>query len=334
MKQQNKKRGVFAFFGKLKFSRMSANVSRQRVKTHHGHEILIREPSAKPIRSDHSTGVVITLSTPYFSKSLSLGRIAKKVYLGLAIFLSLFFFVGTGVIVYSATSISELTGFLGNLQDAYKKVQIENDELKNILSGSIEEKQKIKEFEESVNRRNANGGAKTTIDLSSVTIQQKLMLLRNAPSGYPCKFLGITSEFGSRNHPVLHKSIFHEGIDLRADYGTDITSTADGIVEFAQFFGGYGNMLVIQHAYGFRSVYGHLSVFFVKQGDYIRKGQLIAKSGQSGLSDGPHLHYEVRYFNTPLNPKPFLEWNAQNFHHIFDQERSIKWASLLQATKW
>jgi len=121
---------------------------------------------------------------------------------------------------------------------------------------------------------------------------------------------------------------------LRAELGTSVVSTADGIVEFAKFFGGYGNMLVIQHAYGFRSVYGHLSVFFVKQGDYIRKGQLIAKSGQSGLSDGPHLHYEVRYFNTPLNPKPFLEWNAQNFHHIFDQERSIKWASLLQATKW
>ncbi len=330
----NTRRNVIAFISKVKFTKRESKLSKQIVKNHHGEDIHIYEPSANPKRSDHSHGVVITLSTPKFSKSLSLGRVAKKIYLGLAIFLGSFFFIGTGIIIYSASSISELTGFLGNMQDAYKNVQNENDELKNILSGSLEEKQKIKDFEQTVNNKNAANGDKCKIDLSKVTIEQKLMTLRNAPSGYPCPFTGITSEFGSRNHPVLHRSIFHEGVDLRAEYGTNIRSTADGIVEFAKFFGGYGNMLVVQHAYGFRTVYGHLSAFTVKQGDYVGKGQIIAKSGQSGLSDGPHLHYEVRYFDKPLNPKPFLEWNAKNYHNIFEQERSIKWASLLEATKW
>ncbi len=323
---------LMAFLSKIKFSKSSNKIKQRRVRHHDGHDIMINEPRANPQITDCARGVVLTLSTPYFSKSLALGRVAKKAYLSLAIFLALFFFVGSGVIIYTTASISDLYGFLGNMQDAYKKVQSENDELKTILSGSLEEKERIKEFEKSVNDKVSLKSDK--IDLASISVEQKLMTLRNAPSGYPCAFGGITSDFGSRNHPILHQSIFHEGIDLRAEYGTNVVSTADGIVEFAKFFGGYGNMLIIQHAYGFRSVYGHLSAFTVKQGDYVRKGQLIAKSGQSGLSQGPHLHYEVRYFNKPLNPKPFIEWNAGNFHNIFEQEGTIKWASLLQATKW
>lgn len=324
-----------SFFSRINYFNKKPKTAKHTVKNHLGDEITIHESVAKPKRTENSSGVVITLSTPKFSKSIALGRIAKKVYLGLAIFLALFFFIGSAVIIYSASSISQLSDFLGNMQEAYAKVQNENDELKVILSGSIEEKQKIKEFEEASQKKSSqNGSAERSIDLSKITIEQKLMTLRNAPSGYPCKFNGITSEFGSRNHPVLHSNIFHEGIDLKADSGTPILSTADGIVEFAKFFGGYGNMLVIQHAYGFRTLYGHLSSFNVKQGDYIGRGQVIARSGQSGMSAGPHLHYEVRYFNKPLNPKPFLEWNAENYYNIFEQERNIKWASLLEATKW
>ncbi|HOI84038.1 MAG TPA: M23 family metallopeptidase, partial [Campylobacterales bacterium] len=129
-------------------------------------------------------------------------------------------------------------------------------------------------------------------------------------------------------------SIFHEGIDLKAAIGTKVYSAADGIVETTKYNGGYGNMLTIQHAYGFKSVYGHLSRFAVQPGQFVRKGQLIAFSGNTGLTAGPHLHYEVRFIGDPLNPDPFLKWNYSNFAYLFEKEKKVRWASLVEATRW
>jgi murein DD-endopeptidase MepM/ murein hydrolase activator NlpD len=326
------RRNFTTMLSKLKFYKQKPN--KHVVKNHHGEDMILEEVGANPKRTEQSSGVVITLSTPRFSKSLSLGRVAKKAYLGLAIFLALFFFVGSGVIIYSASSIWELSAFLGDMKNAYERVQNENDGLKNLLSGSIEEKQKIKEFEKFVNDKNEAAGEMSKIDIASIVTEQKLMTLMILPSGYPCVNIGITSEFGSRNHPLLDRVIFHEGIDLKADYGTRVNASADGIVEYTKFYSGYGNMVVIDHSFGFKSIYGHLSAFTVKPGDFVRKGQMIAKSGASGLAAGPHLHYEVRFLNRALNPRPFLDWNADHYHQIFDKEKSIKWASLLEATKW
>jgi len=334
LSEKHNRRIFTAMLAKLRFYKQKPKAVKHIVKNHHGEDMIVEEVGAKPRRTEHSSGVVITLSTPKFSKSLSLGRIAKKAYLSLAIFLALFFFVGTGIIIYSANSIWELSSFLGDMKSAYDKVQGENEDLKNLLSGSIEEKQKIKEFEKFVNDKNEAAGEKTKIDIESISMEQKLMTLMILPSGYPCANNGITSEFGSRNHPLLGRNIFHEGIDLKAEHGTRVNAAADGIVEFTKFYAGYGNMVVIDHSFGFKSIYGHLSAFTVKPGDFVRKGQMIARSGASGLAAGPHLHFEVRFLNRPLNPRPFLDWNAEHYHQIFDKERSIKWASLMEATKW
>lgn len=80
---------------------------------------------------------------------------------------------------------------------------------------------------------------------------------------------------------------------------------------------------------GFISTYSHLSKFNVKRGQFVRKGDLIGWTGNTGLSTGPHLHYEIRFLGRPLNPKAFVKWTPENFDSLFAKEKSVQWASLL-----
>ena len=99
---------------------------------------------------------------------------------------------------------------------------------------------------------------------------------------------------------------FHKGMDYAVAYGSDVQCTATGKVIFAGEKGGYGNCVIISHGNGLATLYGHLSSINVKTNDNVKVGQVIAKSGNSGRSTGPHLHYEVHKNNTPVNPKLFL----------------------------
>lgn len=99
---------------------------------------------------------------------------------------------------------------------------------------------------------------------------------------------------------------FHKGIDIAADFGSDVFCAAKGKVIFAGAKGGYGNCVIISHGNGLATLYGHLSEIHVKTNQEVKVGEIIAKSGNSGRSTGPHLHYEVHKNNTPVNPKLFL----------------------------
>ena len=103
--------------------------------------------------------------------------------------------------------------------------------------------------------------------------------------------------------PVIQ---FHKGMDFAVAYGTDVRAAAKGKVIFAGAKGGYGNCVIVAHGNGLATLYGHLSTISVKANDVINVNQVIAKSGNSGRSTGPHLHYEVHKNNTPVNPKLFL----------------------------
>ncbi|WP_158654146.1 M23 family metallopeptidase, partial [Helicobacter ailurogastricus] len=92
---------------------------------------------------------------------------------------------------------------------------------------------------------------------------------------------------------------------------------------------GYGRLIKLYHPFGFKTYYAHLKKIVVKNGEFVKKGQLIAYSGSSGMSTGPHLHYEVRFMDKPINPMFFIEWNMKDFDFIFTQERNIAWQSLL-----
>ena len=119
----------------------------------------------------------------------------------------------------------------------------------------------------------------------------------------------VLSEFGWRTHPILGHVRFHTGVDLPAWYGTPIYATAAGTVIKSGWLGGYGNRVEIDHGYGFSTIYGHCEQLLVDVGQYVYKGQIIAKVGATGLAQGPHCHYEVRYFDRPVNPERFLNLN-------------------------
>jgi murein DD-endopeptidase MepM/ murein hydrolase activator NlpD len=113
----------------------------------------------------------------------------------------------------------------------------------------------------------------------------------------------ISSNFGIRSDPFLDQQEVHSGLDFVAAVGKNVYSTGDGTVTFVQISRtGYGNEIVIDHAFGFGSRYAHLDQVLVTEGQKIKRGQVIGKVGQSGRATGPHLHYEVLYENKPVNP--------------------------------
>ena len=112
----------------------------------------------------------------------------------------------------------------------------------------------------------------------------------------------VTSYFGYRYHPILHFTRFHAGLDIGAAWGSPIIAAADGQVVVAGWTGGYGRAVQIAHGGGISTLYGHMSQVVAAPGSYVHAGQLIGYVGSSGLSTGPHLHYEVRRNGTPVNP--------------------------------
>jgi murein DD-endopeptidase MepM/ murein hydrolase activator NlpD len=130
--------------------------------------------------------------------------------------------------------------------------------------------------------------------------------LRRAFLRAPLQFRRVSSRFGSRYHPVLHMWRAHEGIDFSAAYGTPVRATADGIVaRVGREDGGYGNVIDVRHPNGIRTRYGHLSRFApgLHTGERVAQGETIGYVGSTGLSTGPHLHYEFLVNGRPTNPR-------------------------------
>ena len=132
------------------------------------------------------------------------------------------------------------------------------------------------------------------------------------PAIQPCE--GVISDgFGLRMHPILHIRRMHEGLDFIADVGTSVYATGNGKVLFVGRKGGYGLAVELDHGYGYHTIYAHLSKVLVKEGQKITRGSIIAKSGDSGLSTGPHLHYEVEHNGIKENPAEFFFDNTDLF---------------------
>ena len=116
----------------------------------------------------------------------------------------------------------------------------------------------------------------------------------------------LTSNFGWRIHPIYGSSIFHSGVDIGADYGDTVAAADGGVIIYSGWMSGYGKTIIIQHANGITSLYGHCSALLVSTGQQVSKGQAIARVGSTGNSTGPHLHFEVRVNGSPVNPGNFL----------------------------
>lgn len=130
-------------------------------------------------------------------------------------------------------------------------------------------------------------------------------LLASTPSIWPARGW-VTSDFGQRLDPYTAARVMHRGIDIANRPGTPVVAPADGVVVFAGTEGGYGKVLVIDHGYGIKTRYAHLSEIAVRPGEKLRRGQRIGAVGNTGRSTGPHLHYEVRVNGIPENPRKFI----------------------------
>lgn len=140
---------------------------------------------------------------------------------------------------------------------------------------------------------------------TKVNTLEKGML--SVPALKPVRNYALTSNFGVRSDPFNGGAAMHAGIDMAGPVGEPIYATADGVVTRAGWYGGYGNVIDLGHGRGIETRYGHLSRILVKDGQKVKRGEMIARMGSTGRSTGSHLHYEVRIDGRAVNPVPFLQ---------------------------
>ena len=144
-------------------------------------------------------------------------------------------------------------------------------------------------------------------------LEQNQKLAEAIPAIIPCTGTIGVRGFGMRKHPILRIVRMHDGIDIITDRGTPVYAPGDGKIVSVGYHGGYGLSIEIEHGFGYRTIYAHLSSTSVREGQKISRGNLIAKTGSSGLSSGPHLHYEVHHNGVKQDPENFFFGNMGFF---------------------
>jgi murein DD-endopeptidase MepM/ murein hydrolase activator NlpD len=156
--------------------------------------------------------------------------------------------------------------------------------------------------------------AEKEVQLQQTSYNESVSKFEKNKAMYPCipaikPMEGFYSMhgFGERFHPVYHEMMFHEGLDISNEVGTPVHATGDGIVQAAgRTQAGLGNMIMLNHGYGYTTVYGHLDKILVQPGEHVKRGEIIARSGRTGVVTGPHLHYEVRLNGILQNPVDYF----------------------------
>ncbi|CAH0532731.1 hypothetical protein VST7929_00576 [Vibrio stylophorae] len=269
-----------------------------------------------------------------FKRSLVLSLLAFTVTLVLSVAGSYFLY---GQLTEEKNVINSQEGTISSLQK-----QLE-DEYQNVMHLEEELDRKSQEFKSLTQRmgdvENVLGLEETDadmpleqrMDVAAINSAVRNTMLQLIPSGSPIKYNRLSSSFGTRVHPVTHKRQRHLGIDLTCKRGTDIIAPADGVIELARKSKqGYGNLIKMRHSFGFMTMFAHMHEFKVKSGQFVKKGTVLGTCGNSGNSTGPHLHYEVRFLARPINPKHFMDWSSTNFDQLFEKEKSVHWASLVE----
>lgn len=142
------------------------------------------------------------------------------------------------------------------------------------------------------------------LTLRKQTVQQARQFAQT-PSTVPIE-LPISSMYGYRIHPISKRLRFHSGVDFTAYWGSPVHATASGRVVYSGWYGGYGKAVRIYHGWGLSTLYAHNSALLVHKGQWVRKGQVIAKAGATGMAEGSHVHYEVHKWGRAINPLPYL----------------------------
>ncbi|EOX1263816.1 M23 family metallopeptidase [Campylobacter upsaliensis] len=280
----------------------------------------------------------ITISDINGSRHFYLNQIIKKIVLYTIAFVFLFLISSGFYIKYLDSKIDALDGKREELLKKSKELETLNMTMQQSLDEKAAQyaviEDKIASFEEALGLENENNlTISARLENLNITNDQQQGILNQIPNGWPITNKGITGKFGWREHPILKRKEFHPGIDLAASIGTPIYAPASGVVEFSGYSNnGYGYNVILLHNFGFKSVFAHMTrKDVVKAGDFVNKGDLIGYTGNTGLSTGPHLHYEVRFINKTLEPLYFLNLKRKNMNEFFNQERRVPWQSLIKA---
>ncbi len=279
----------------------------------------------------------ITISDVNGSKHYLMHQIIKRIIIYVVLAIILLIIGGSLFISFLMVEVDSLGLKKNMMQKEYSRLEVNNKKLKKEIGLKNQEydtiKEKVSDIEELIGLK-----PDTQIELSdrldkiNFTGRQEQIIFQNIPNGFVVPFKGISAKFGWRKHPILKKKEFHKGLDLRAKRGTPIKAPADGVVEYAGYHksSGFGYLIMLDHNFGFKTVYGHLGKkMIVKAGEFVKKGDIIGYTGSSGLSTGPHLHYEVRFVSRALNPYNFVKWDTANFKTIFKKEKRVPWESLV-----
>lgn len=221
-----------------------------------------------------------------------------------------------------ATTLRHETAATKRQQEA---AQAEMEKLKRMIDDKREELNIISQVAEA-------GPAKISFSVPRFSSQTRLndtdalLFERALPAGAPMRGMALSSGFGNRIHPIYKQRFFHYGLDFEAPEHSPVTATADGVVEYVrESQTGYGRLITLRHARDFRTAYAHLGKQLVMPGQIVRKGDVIALSGNTGTSTGPHLHYEILYQGNPVNPYPFVA--MEDARPPVQEARSMSWVS-------
>lgn len=287
--------------------------------------------------------LVLMITDQHGSRYFNINSIFKQISLYVIVFIiTLLAFGGISILTFSA-EINKMVVLNEIITKKYEKMLTKNEILNSQIEQRMEEISAVdnrvgdlesiigigNDTQEEINE--AGGNLERRIDVASLTGTQKAFVMKFVPNGYPLEhFNRISADFGYRIHPLFFTRHLHTGVDIATSLGTPVYATADGVVNVANFStGGYGYVVKIDHSLGFMTYYAHLSKIVVQKGMFVKRGQLLAYSGNTGNSTGPHLHYEVRFLGNVIDPKNFMDWKMSNFDSIFEKERSVAWQSLL-----
>lgn len=273
---------------------------------------------------------VITITDINGSRNYVLSQLIKKFAFYLVFFIVL-------IVILSVLYVNYLVETTNEARVEVEKLATEQ---KNLLEAKQASEQMLTSLESKFNEAYGidfnmtveNDSLVDTIKNIVLDGTEEMLLFSGIPNGDPTGGAGhITDKFGNRFHPVLKRTLFHAGLDFGIAYGAPIRAAADGVIQAVGIQTGYGHVVEIRHNYGFGTRYGHLNgKYNVKVGDFVKKGDIIAYAGNSGMSTGPHLHYEVRFIQKPIDPINFVLWKKENYKEIFEKVGQVNWQSLVK----
>jgi murein DD-endopeptidase MepM/ murein hydrolase activator NlpD len=290
---------------------------------------------------------LITITDYKGARHFTLSQLMRRMLAGVLCSLFVVFLAGSLFIYLLSAKVGSLGNEVDQLQALHASIKSDNQLLlaeRSQLQLEVDEKaqslmamgDELEHIEIMIGlRAEPERPLAQRIDTASQTAFEKRLMLESIPSGYPVESEQVTSRFGMRQHPIHNRTAMHGGVDLRAPRGTPIYATADGVVEWASKHhnSGLGKMVKLVHNYGFTTIYGHMDRIDVSVGNYIKRGQLLGYSGNTGASTAPHLHYEVRHLNRRLDPSPFMGWSMEDYDLLFTKEDRVEWESLVEVMR-